>query len=285
MVGSSVPERETTLARELEKERSETTRLRATLNARDDEIRVLKHQLKRVEDKSMEEMREKNDRIHGLENELEARAETIAHLTMQLHHVKLRNRQKQVKQTPDPTSTMSTLPSSLARSVSSPTPISLNDMPRPPSTPKNKSQNISRASTPREQSLSPQKRLLPTPPGTDLVVISERLSNVSSPPQTRVPHTKSVYKRGQQTKPQMPPDAEDFLHTTRIQPIHFSTKELPAVLPPIGEGKSRRKVHIKHLNSDREDGGSDVSQIIKNPAVGSGASWQKLTPKHPGSTD
>jgi hypothetical protein len=83
----------------------------------------------------------------------------------------------------------------------------------------------------------------------------------------------------------MPPDAEEFLHTTRIQPIQFSAKELPAVLPPIGEGKSRRKVHIKHLKSDREDGGSDLNQIIKNPAVGSGASWQKISQKHPGSSD
>lgn len=293
-MGAVVSERDATRARELERERSETTRLRAALCARDDEIRALKQQLKSVEERSLEEVKEKSTRIHGLSSELDARAETIAHLTMQLHHVKQRTKRKQLSkhiatnQTPGDGGTTLTTSSthSLARSVSSPTPVSMCDMPRPPSTPRQKSQNISRASTPKEQSISPQKRLLPAPPDTNLVVISEKVTNppCPSPRDTRAPR---AIRYSRLSQPQIPPDAAEFLHTTRIQPTQFTAKEPPTVLPPIGsvDEKPRRKVHIKRVNGDREEVGSDASQIIKDPSVGSSATWQKLTSKHPGSTD
>ena len=295
-VGNAPCEREASLARDLERERRESARLRAELSAHDDEMAVLKKRVKMVEQRSMEEMEEKMGRIRLLNSELEARAETIAHLTLQLHHFRLRSKQKQQGRQGQGKSIArdhelgvgTSSSESLTRSVSSPTPISMFDMPRPPSVPRQKSQTISRASTPKCHSTS-QKRQLPTSPVTDLVVISEQIPVLSCPSShDQTPHARAV-RRGRLSQSQILPNAEDFLHTTCVQPVQFTAKEPPAVLPPIGvrDGKSRRKVHIKHLNSEREDVGSDVSQIIKDRSVGSNGSgtWQKVTSKHPGSTD
>ena len=262
--------------------KEENASLREMMETRDKRISLLEGQLKAKEQKYQNDFKLVQRSVAELKSEIDAKSNTIAHLTTQLHQLKVRAVRSDANTgplvpTPPREGTPNTKSRHLRRSITSPVTRSLS----PGDSLGAASHQVDVSDLPLQSVVTIKGKNLPSRPAQSL----------SDPARPALGHSAARRERELQmySRPK-PADYKDFIN---VPQKGSEPKILPRAkaepLPPISASRTGRQHAIQNLNSNKHksegknnkrSNKGEITEVVVEPLSSPERTWRKMQDSH-----
>ena len=276
----SIQSSKITTSKELTTLKEENASLKELVETRDKRISLLEGQLKGKEQKYHNDLKLTQRNISELKSEIDAKSNTIAHLTTQLHQLKVRATKADdrtpgpVVPTPPRGRTPNTRSRPLRRSITSPTSRSIS----PGGTIGVASHQVDVSNLPIQSMVAITGKNLPSRPA----------QSMADPPRPALGHSAARREREIHlcSRPK-PVDYKDFINSQQINNDRGIAPRVPQEpLPPISASRIGRQHAAQSMahSKQKSDGksmkrsgrGNEVTEVVVEPMGSPERTWRKM---------
>lgn len=261
--------------------KEENIGLKDLVETRDKRISLLEGQLKSKEQKYHNDLKLVQRSVAELKSEIDAKSNTIAHLTTQLHQLKVRAVKSDISNGPImPTPPREGTPNSrtrlIRRSVTSPSPAARSFS--PDDLMGSASHQVDISNLPVHSAVAVKGKNLPTRPA----------QSMSDPARPALGHSAARRERELHlySRPK-PVDYKDFINIQQISSEpNISARAPQEPLPPISAARSGRQHAVQSMkhenrkpdgkNVKRTNRGNEITEVVVDPLSSPERTWRKM---------
>eukprot|EP00795_Rhopilema_esculentum_P015595 gene15595-6865_t len=267
------------MQKEIASLKEENSQLKGLVETRDKRISLLEGQLKSKEQKYHNDLKLVQRNIAELKSEIDAKSNTIAYLTTQLHQLKMRGAKPdsnvgQIVPAPPREGTPRTR--ALRRTATSPTTRSFS----PSEDAYFTSHQVDISELPVQSAIAIKGKNLPSRPAQSL----------SNPARPALGHSAARRERELHlySRPK-PSDYKDFINAPlKGNDVNFLPKPPAAPLPPISASKNGRQQNVSNMRQSKEKGltdsrhkkisarGGEITEVVVDPLSSPERTWRKV---------